>query len=685
MRRTGRWAVVAGAIVWAAIAGAERVAGQGRAGGPPGSGAPSPTGTAVIIGKVIEAGGTTPVAGAVVRLSGGGMGAAGGPFAAATSSGPRLVEVGPSGVFLFTGLPKGSYNLDVTAPGYLPGQYGQERPQSPIPRALDVVRPLDVADGETKADVTIHLWQLGAITGTVVDEYGQPVVGVDVHVTAVAEIWIGRISSNTDTVATDDRGIYRAEVAPGDYIVAVGSSTTTMPAAMVENYWQTVSDQQSFRSAFDQLNANGLTTPPPAGLRVGDLIVGSSFQQHVTPWLWTTGDHGPIFVYPVTYYPSATLSTQASVIHVDAGAERTGTDLQLTPQPAFRISGRLVGPNGPVVGVGLRLIGADFNTKTSSPSLFTPLAATDASGAFSFLGVTPGQYTIDASKSPVGSRASQSVTVTNGNGTISVGMISAARTLPTSEPILWASEAVTVGTTDVTNVLVTLTEGVRISGHFEFPPSVPPPTPDQIRNISVGVRVQPGTVAGRLSGNANLGTAVDDAGTFRTSALVPGPYIIVVNRAPSGWFLRSAITGGKDAADAPIDIGPGGITDLLVTFTNQTTTLTGSVTGNDYPPSAPGQPAPPPTVVIFSTDQNLWPKVALSPRTLRSTAVSPTLTYRTTGLPAGEYFVAASSSAADFTDPKVLAFLAKAAARVTLVEGQSRAQDVHAVVVPAVR
>ena len=685
-----RWILRAGSLglVVAVLTAPVIVHGQGRAGGGPVQSGPAArpiVGTGVIVGRVVEAGGNVPVAGALVRLSGGALGNQGGVFAAATGAGPRLVEVGASGQFAFTGLPKGSYNIDVTAPGYLPGEFGQERPRSPIPRALDINRQLDLGDGETKTDVTIHMFRLGVITGTVLDEYNQPAVGVDVHIQAVQEIWIGRISSNTDTVLTDDRGIYRAEVAPGDYIVGVGSATVTMPAAIVDEYQQQAAngDFQSGIQAGFAFNANGLPVPPMSGLRIGNLVVESRTQSRVGSWLWTSGDTGPVFVYPPTYYPAANLSTMATTISVDAGVERSGIDLQLRPQRAFRVSGHLMGPDGPVKGVGLRLIGADFNTKTSSPSLFVPVSATDASGAFTFMGITPGQYSLDVVKNPVVARQTTTVSVATGNGTSSI-MMSAGPAAPSSEPVWWASQPVTVGNADVSDVVVTLAEGVRISGHFEFPSSAPPLTRQQIEAISVGVRVQPGTIAGRLSGNV-AGAVTDDTGAFRSSELVPGTYLIVANRLPAGWSLQSAMVNGHDAADAPIDIGPEGLSNVVMTFTNKSTTLTGSVTGNDFPSSADGLPTPPPTVVIFSTNQNLWPKVALSPRTLRSVPCTPALTYRTTGMPAGEYYVAASSSQVDFTDPRVLLFLSKSASRVTLVEGESRAQDVHAVVVPAAR
>jgi hypothetical protein len=674
--------------VWVVILGVMTsvlVHGQGRAGGPPQAaspGAQARPATGVLIGRVVESDGTTPVAGAVVRLSGGGIGQAGNAFNAASGSGPRAVEVSASGQFLFTGLPKGSYNLDVNAAGFLPGEYGLDHPRSPIPRALDISRSVDLAENETKSDITIRMWRLGVISGTVLDENGQPFVGADVHVTAVNEIWIGRISANVFTATTDDRGSYRAEVAPGDYIVGVGTSIVTMPTQMADQYTQDVSDPAGFQASYAQFTSNGLMPPPPIGLRLGDLFVGAGYQSHTLPWIWAEGDHSPVFVYPSTYYPSASLSTMATLVSVGAGTERGGIDLQMKPEQAFRVSGRLVGPGGAVGGVGVRLVGADANTKTNSPSLFTQAAATDATGAFTFVGVTAGQYTVEAAKNAEGSRQIQTMTVATANGASTMSILSAGASNSTQDPVLWASEPLTVAGADVTDVALSLAEGPRISGRFEFAPGSGAPTPEQIRAIGVGLRVQPGTVAGRLFPVSVLNTATDDGVMFHTSALVPGTYILTANRLPPGWFLRSAVTNGKDAADAPIDISAAGITDLVMTFTNKTTTLSGAVTGDDTP-TVPGFPPPSPTVVIFSTNQSLWPKVALSPRTLRSLSVGNALTYKVTGMPAGEYYVAASSSIADFTDARVLAVLSRTASRVTLVEGESRTQDVRAVIVPA--
>src|SRR5579864_9530250 len=77
---------VATATLWlAVIATAWPVYAQGRGGGAFGAGpgaGQAPTGTSIIIGRVVEGTGTTPVSGAVVRLTGAALGRGGSAFAA---------------------------------------------------------------------------------------------------------------------------------------------------------------------------------------------------------------------------------------------------------------------------------------------------------------------------------------------------------------------------------------------------------------------------------------------------------------------------------------------------------------------------------------------------------------------------------------------------------------------------
>ena len=78
------------------------------------------------------------------------------------------------GRFFFTDLPAGEYYLQATKDGYAPGTYGQRR-------AWGQNQLLSLAEGERLTDVTLRVWKYGVIAGTVVDEAGEPVVGVAVR------------------------------------------------------------------------------------------------------------------------------------------------------------------------------------------------------------------------------------------------------------------------------------------------------------------------------------------------------------------------------------------------------------------------------------------------------------------------------------------------------------------------
>jgi hypothetical protein len=155
----------------------------------------TPAGSGVIIGRVVESGSSTPVVGAEVTISGAALGTAASVFnGAAGAAGPRRIETDTSGRFLARELPKGSYQISVVADGYLNSQYGRTRPPLAIQRVLDVGRSVDLGDGETKADVTILMWKAGAISGTVADENGDPMVGLGVWMSAVSDTWGGRLT-----------------------------------------------------------------------------------------------------------------------------------------------------------------------------------------------------------------------------------------------------------------------------------------------------------------------------------------------------------------------------------------------------------------------------------------------------------------------------------------------------------
>src|SRR5436190_14768879 len=191
----------------------------------PSSAAPPGPRTAMIVGQVVDASTGGPVPEAVVTLTMPRY------FNNPTAPNERVMADG-EGRFFFTDLPAGEYYLGVTKDGYARGSYGQRQP-------CGQNLPFTLGEGERSSDVTLRVWKYGVIAGTVVDEAGEPVVGVGVRA-LIKNVVAGRtqygnaevISELVPAATTDDRGMFRLpQLSPGTYVVVVPSTHTTLPAA----------------------------------------------------------------------------------------------------------------------------------------------------------------------------------------------------------------------------------------------------------------------------------------------------------------------------------------------------------------------------------------------------------------------------------------------------------------------
>ena len=79
-----------------------------------------------------------------------------------------------AGHFVLHDLPKGSYTITANKPGYADAAFGRRSPADTGNQSLVL------GDGERRGDVTLPFWRFGAIVGTVVDEAGEPVIGIQV-------------------------------------------------------------------------------------------------------------------------------------------------------------------------------------------------------------------------------------------------------------------------------------------------------------------------------------------------------------------------------------------------------------------------------------------------------------------------------------------------------------------------
>jgi hypothetical protein len=159
--------------------------------------------------------------------------------------------------------------------------------------------------------------------------------------------------------------------------------------------------------------------------------------------------------------------------------------------------------------------------------------------------------------------------------------------------------------------------------------------------------------------------------SFRFLSVMPGAYALTVTPPAAGWTLRSAMANGQDLADAQLDLKIGeDLSGVTLTFTDRPTEFSGRL----IDPS--GRPVSKYSIVVFAVDRSMW-----RPYSRRIRAVSPATdgSFSVTGLPPGDYAVAAAEDIepADLADPAFLSQMLYNAMKFTLAEGEKKRQDLR--------
>ncbi len=357
------------------------------------------------------------------------------------------------------------------------------------------------------------------------------------------------------------------------------------------------------------------------------------------------------------FYPGVVDPDAAQHITLGLAEERDGFDIQLQLVPTAHVEGTIVSPTGRFparMTVSLVPSSATAGTPLRSGSLS---ARVTPDGSFVFNSVEPGQYTLSARASTVSTPDPPPPARPGGPPQAPARIVTALE--------LWATADVTVRGQDIKGIVLQLQPGMTIDGRVAFDGELPPP--DDLSRMRV-------TLAPLASGNVAPSVPTTEShrdGTFHASGVMPGQYR-VATLAPRGWYLRSALLGGRDVLDTGLDVSAGqNIAGLVLHYSDRTTTLTGTIA------DALGRPAPDYFLFAFSTDRSAW-----SPPSRRVSSLvrpRPDGRYEIINLPPGEYYLCAIEDIQnlDRYDPQVLESLTTASVKVTLAEGGTTRQNVR--------
>lgn len=609
-------------------------------------------GTGAISGVVTDGATGQPLAGAYVQLTNQTPGSA----AAAT---PRPRQTTDSrGRFIFTKLPaSANYILLVSRPGYLDGGYKR------LPGSNAQTR-IGLIDGGWFSAADVQMWRPSAISGTVRDERGEPVVGTPVRV--LLRVRVGGASrwAAGPGSETDDRGVYRiAGLQPGAYVVQVPSIQVTLPSGHITMY-----DTPAPRPTAG--------APAPTTRQPPDIVRNADGQGVLLM---------PGSAYQAMFHPNAAVVNEAQVIDLSFGQEHKGADVALRQVPTVTVSGRVLGPPDVVAGLPVRLI--PIGNESMGPAGENALTKTDASGAFTLVNVAEGEYTLVASRSQSGyllpGAGSQFVPVGADPFVGRVSNVQMAGTPGVTFSTRGASgiEAtgrmpISVGNRSLTGVTIPLSRTVSVSGHFEWDGSETPPAGMPFGPM---VRIEP------ADGDVNLGMVFAFAPrpaagappptrfTFTLENVLPGRYVLG-EMIGSSWGLAAAEWNGRDILATGLEVtGERDVTGIVLKMTGARSFISGTVRASN------GEPATDVLAVSFPVAPAEWPYQGLSAQRFRSATVASDGTYRLPGVLPGDYFVAAIpiSERNRWLDPAALAGLAPQATRVTVRPGATTTQDLR--------
>jgi hypothetical protein len=431
-----------------------------------------------IVGMITDAATAAPVANATVTITRAG-------------SRPRQAEGADTSVvadafgrFAFRDVQSGSYAVSADAPGFVAGGYGQKYLDGPL-QAITV----SAGDAPTVVRADLRLWRSARVAGRLTIDGSRPVPGMTVRAISAVHFQTGASSAGA-TATTDWDGAYElANLRPGEYVLAVLSTYTTIDSG----------DRAG--SAGDSSNR-----PSPLKMRIGQAWLTYPSSSFESAWL----SDGVLFVRPAIIVPPP--SDRGSAISLESGDDRR-VDLLWPAESSVTIRGIVTVDDADVAGVEIRA-NRLYDYATASGRLFDHARTrTAADGTFQMVGMVPGRYQVFASRLGDGRRIS------------------------------WGTAICEIDPGGPRELAVPLRPGLMVRGSIVSAAGDRAIPQRLLANLSVSLT----PISGRSTFVPAAEGSVAPSGQFELGPVLPGMYVLEVPEPlPRPWVFERATLGSAD-------------------------------------------------------------------------------------------------------------------------------------------
>jgi hypothetical protein len=472
------------------------------------------------------------------------------------SQNAQSITADDGGKFVFRDLAPGQYKLTATRDGYVPAEYGQRGPGG-------AGVPVVLAAQQQMKNARIDMTQTAAISGRIMNRYGEPVGNANVQALRYTYQEGRRTLTPVQTIRSNDLGEYRLFwMTPGQYVISAQpvDSLAVDPGGTV--FVQALrGGGPALAGAFGaQLGVGGVTRitvtggggPPP------DFPGGGAPPPPPPPPPPPGNVTDDSNLYLPVYYPGTTDVTAAAPVDLRAGGNVGGINLNVVEARPVRVRGQVMSGGRPAAGAQVSI----FQRSNTTGTLTIRNVPANDMGAFEFRNVAPGGYELVATMNAPGPGAAIVGTPLGAAAGLTAGNVGRGR-VP-GAPMMAARIPVDVLNADVEGVTLLLENGFNVRGRIRLEgQSVASDGGPQRPLAGARIQVQSDPAIPPLAIPA---VNPEEDGSFTLTGVSAGNYRLSVAALPRNTYVKTALLAGVDVLNGGmrVDGEPQGVLDIVL-------------------------------------------------------------------------------------------------------------------------